>query len=172
MNEKNYKIGKNATIREPTIIYPGNQIGDNFTTGHFVSVRENNKIGNNVTLGSHTNLEHHITIEDNVRMHTACLIAEYSIIKHDCWFGPHVVFTNAKYPRSRNVHEELKAPIIEEFVKIGGNATILPGVTVGKHALIGAGALVAKDVPEFAIVIGNPGRVIGDIRDKNVYDIE
>ena len=170
MTEKKYNIGKNATIREPTIIYPGNEIGDNFATGHFVTIREENKIGNNVSIGSHSNIEHHIVIEDNVRIHSNCFIPEYSTLKHDCWIGPNVVLTNAKFPRSINVKNELKGPIIEEYAKIGANSTILPGIKIGKHALIGAGSVVVKDVPEYAVVVGNPGNIIGDIRKIKKYE--
>lgn len=171
MAEKKYKIGKNSTIREPTVIYPDNKIGDNFTTGHFVSIREKNKIGNNVSIGSHSNIEHHIIIEDNVRIHSNCFIPEYSILKHDCWIGPNVVLTNAKYPKSKNVKNKLIGPIIGEFAKIGANSTILPEVKIGKHALIGAGTVVVKDVPAYATIAGNPGKVIGDIRNLKEYEL-
>jgi acetyltransferase-like isoleucine patch superfamily enzyme len=171
LTENYYKIGKNSTIREPTIIYAGNEIGDNFQTGHFVTIREDNKIGNNVSIGSHSNIEHHIKIEDNVRIHSNCFIPEYSILKENCWIGPNVVLTNAKYPRSINVKNKLKGPIIGKFAKIGANSTILPAIKIGNHALIGAGTVVTKDVPEFAIVIGNPGKIIGDIRELNQYEI-
>ncbi|MGQ4876308.1 MAG: acyltransferase [Promethearchaeia archaeon] len=172
MPEKKYKIGKNPNIREPTIIYEGNEIGDNFNTGHFVTIREYNRIGNNVSIGSHSNIEHHIIIEDNVRIHSNCFVPEYSILKHDCWLGPNVVLTNAKYPKSRNVKSELKGPTIGEFAIIGANSTILPGVKIGKYALIGAGSVVTKNVPNFAIIVGNPGRIIGDIRNLDRYDIQ
>ncbi len=171
MENKKYNIGKDAIIREPTVIYPGNNIGDNFNTGHFVTIREDNKIGVNVSIGSHSNIEHHITIENNVRIHSNCFIPEYSTLKHDCWVGPNVVLTNAKYPKSVNVKSELVGPTIGEFAKIGANSTILPGVKIGKYALIGAGSVVTKDVGDFAIVTGNPAHVIGDIRDLNKYEI-
>ena len=171
MKNKNFKIGKDCTIREPSIIYPGNEIGDKFQTGHFVTIREDNKIGNNVSIGSHSNIEHHIIIEDNVRIHSNCFIPEYTILKHDCWIGPNVVLTNAKYPRSINVKNELKGPMIGEFAKIGANSTILPEIKVGKHALIGAGSVVTKDVPDYAIFVGNPAKQIGDIRTLKKYDI-
>ena len=172
MPEEKYKIGKNPVIREPIVIYPGNVIGDNFQTGHFVSIREDNTIGNNVSIGSHSNVEHHIIIEDNVRIHSNCFIPEYSTLKHDCWIGPNVVLTNAKYPQSINVKNELIGPTIGIFAKIGANSTILPGVKIGKHALIGAGTLVNKDVPDYAVVVGNPGKIIGDIRDTKKYELK
>ncbi len=172
MKERNFTIGKNPNIREPTIIYPDNIIGDNFQTGHFVTIREDNRIGNNVSIGSHSNIEHHITIEDNVKIHSNCFIPEYTIIKKNAWIGPNVVFTNARYPRSKNVKNELKGPIIEEFAKIGANSTLLPGVKIGKYALIGAGTVVTKDISDYKIVIGNPYKIIGDVRKYDVYEIQ
>lgn len=169
MKEKNYKIGKNANIRQPTIIYPGNEIGDNFQTGHFVTIRENNKIGNNVSIGSHSNIEHHIIIEDGVRIHSNCFIPEYTILQKNCWIGPNVVCTNAKYPRSRNVKNELKGPHINKYAIIGANSTILPEIIVGKFGLVGAGSVVTINVPDFALIVGNPAKIIGDIRDIKSY---
>lgn len=169
--KQEYKIGKNAIIREPTIIYPDNEIGDNFQTGHFVVIRENNKIGNNVSIGINSEVAYNIIIEDNVRIHSKCFIPEYSVIKKNAWIGPNVIFTNDKYPNSKNGKSNLKGPIIGEYAKIGANSTILPEIRIGKHALIGAGTVVVKDIPDYAIIVGNPSRKIGDIRDLNKYDI-
>lgn len=171
MSKKDYKIGINSNIRQPTIIYSGNEIGDNFQTGHFVTIRENNKIGNNISIGSHSNIEHHIIIEDNVRIHSNCFIPEYSILKHNCWIGPNVVLTNAKYPKSIDVKINLVGPTIEEYAIIGANSTILPGIKIGKHALIGAGTVVVRNVQEYEIIIGNPGKKIGDIRKIDKYKL-
>lgn len=171
MNNNDYKIGINSKVRQPTVIYPGNEIGDNFQTGHFVTIRENNKIGNNVSIGSHSNIEHHIIIEDNVRIHSNCFIPEYSVLKHDCWIGPNVVLTNAKYPLSIDVKKNLFGPILGEHSIIGANSTILPAIKIGKYALIGAGTIVVRDVQDYKIIAGNPGKIIGDIRNLGKYNL-
>ncbi len=153
-------IGDHAHIRSFTVIYSGNTIGTHFQTGNKANIREFNSIGNHVSIGTLTVIEHHVEIGDHVRIHSQAFIPEYSTIRHDAWVGPNVVFTNAKFPRSPTVKDELSGPIIEEYAKIGANATLLPGITVGEHALVGAGSVVTKDVPPGWIVAGNPARAM------------
>jgi acetyltransferase-like isoleucine patch superfamily enzyme len=156
-------IGDGAVIRSHTVIYAGNIIGTNFQTGNKVNIRESNRIGNNVSIGTLSVIEHHVEIADNVRIHTQVFIPEYSTLEEGCWIGPNVVFTNAKYPQSPGVKEQLLGPVIRRRAKIGANTTILPGVVIGENALVGAGSVVVKDVPPGAVVVGNPARIIRDI---------
>lgn len=156
-------IGDNATIRSHTVIYAGNKIGDNFQTGHHVLVREENEIGNNVSIGSSSVVEHHVTIGSDVRIHTNAFVPETSILEEGCWLGPHVVITNALYPLSPNVKKELHGAIVKKNAKVGANATLLPGVTIGENSLVGAGAVVTKDVPPNKVVAGNPAKVINSV---------
>lgn len=153
-------IGDNAVIRSHTIIYAGNVIGNNFQTGNKANIRELNTIGNNVSIGTLSVIEHHIDIEDNVRIHSQVFVPEYSVLKKGCWLGPNVVITNARYPKSPNVKNELIGAIISEKVKVGANATLLPGVTIGVNSLIGAGSVVTENVDENVIVAGNPAKFI------------
>lgn len=156
-------LGANAVIRSHTVIYSGNVIGDDFKTGHHVMIRENNIIGNNVSIGTHTVLEHDVKIGNNVRVHSNVFIPEYSILEDHCWIGPNVVFTNALYPLSKDVKENLKGPLIKKRAIIGANSTILPGITIGENSLIGAGSVVTKDVANNVVVAGNPAKVINNI---------
>ncbi|MBI4786370.1 MAG: transferase [Chloroflexi bacterium] len=163
------RIGARAVIRSHTVIYAGNVIGDDFQTGHGALVREENRIGDNVSIGSHTIVEHHVTIGNNVRLHSNVFVPEFSILEDDCWLGPNVVVTNARYPRAHNVKEQLRGAHIKRGAKIGANATLLPGVTIGENALVGAGAVVTRDVPDGAVVAGNPARVIKRITEIEEY---
>jgi len=164
-------IGDNAIIRSHTIIYAGNIIGYNFQTGHHVVIRENNKIGNQVSIGTLSCIEHHIIIEDEVRCHSQVFIPEFTIIKKNAWIGPNVVITNAKYPQSKNVKKNLKGAIIEQNAIIGANVTILPGLLIGKHTLIGCGSVVTNDVDDFNVVVGNPAKNIKKISDIEEYKL-
>jgi len=160
-------VGDNATIRSHTVIYAGNVIGDDFQTGHGALVRENNRIGNNVSVGSHTVIERENVIEDDVRIHTGCFIPEFVIIKKKAWLGPRTTILNVLHPPCPKFEECAKSVIIEENVKIGGNVTILPRVTLGKNSLIGAGSVVTKDIPPNSVAMGNPARVTKNIKDLN-----
>ena len=165
------RIGARAVIRSHSVIYAGNMIGDDFQTGHGALVREENQIGNNVSIGSHTIVEHHVKIGNNVRLHSNVFVPEFSILEDDCWLGPNVVVTNARYPRSKNVKEQLRGATIRRGAKIGANATLLPGVVIGENALVGAGAVVTRDVPAGAVVVGNPARAIKRIEEIEEYRI-
>ncbi len=165
------RIGARAVIRSHTVIYAGNRIGDDFQTGHGALVREENQIGNNVSLGSHSIVEHHVTIGNGVRIHSNVFVPEYSVLEDDCWLGPNVVVTNARYPRSKQVKATLRGATIKRGAKIGANATLLPGIVIGENALVGAGAVVTTDVPANAVVVGNPAQVIKQVHEIDAYQL-
>ena len=160
IKEEKTVIGDGAIIRSGTYIYAGNKIGKNFRTGNKVNIRELNNIGDNVSIGTLSVIEHNIIIHNGVRIHTQAFIPEYTIIEKNCWIGPNVVFTNAKYPKHPKVKENLKGAYIQKNVKIGANTTLLPGVVIGKHSLIGAGSVVIKNVASGLIVAGSPAKQI------------
>lgn len=163
-------IGDNAVIRSHTVIYAGNRIGNNFQTGHHVLIREQNEIGNNVSIGSYSDIEHHITIEDYVRIHSKVFVPEYTVLKANAWIGPGVMMTDAAYPRSVRVKEQLKGPTIEASAKVGAGAIVLPAVTVGSGALVGAGSLVTHDIPPGMVAFGSPAKPIKPVSELRYRD--
>lgn len=156
-------IGDNAVIRSHTVIYAGNTIGADFQTGNKANIRECNSIGDNVSIGTLSVIEHHVKIGNGVRIHTQVFVPEMSVLEDECWLGPNVVITNARYPRSPNVKDELHGAYIEKKAKIGANSTLLPGVRIGTNALVGAGSVVTKDVAANVIAAGNPAHVLREV---------
>ncbi len=163
------RIGPGAVIRSHTVIYAGNVIGARFQTGHGALIREANQIGDDVSIGTHSIIEHHVVIGDGVRIHSNVFIPEFSLLEEGAWVGPGVVFTNAPYPRSAGVKETLKGPRLLAGAKIGAHATLLPGLTIGRNALVGAGAVVTRDVPDGAVVVGNPARIVKQVAEIAAY---
>jgi acetyltransferase-like isoleucine patch superfamily enzyme len=164
------RIGAEAYINSHTVIYAGNIIGANLRVGHGVLIREQNEIGDDVSIGSGGNVEHHVRIGNRVRLHSNVFVPELSVLEDDCWLGPNVVLTNARYPATPTTKEELVGVYIEKRAKIGANTTILPGVRIGTDALVGAGAVVTVDVPSGAVVAGNPARIIKYISQIPAYN--
>ena len=155
-------IGKNSLIRSGSIIYSNVRIGDNFRSGHNVLVRENSVIDDNVLLGTNAVVEGDCRIGKDVIIQTGVYITRFTIVEDDVFMGPLCVTTNDKYMQ---YGVELIGPIIKKKAKIGANSTILPGITVGQNAIVGAGAVVTKDVANDDIVAGNPAASIRRKRD-------
>ena len=156
-------IGDGAVIRPFTTIYAGTKFGRNFQTGQGTSIREDNIIGDDVSVGTHAVLEFGNRIGDGTRIHSSCFLEDVKVGK--CVFiGPNVVFTDDPHPmKCPHYLECAGGATVEDYVKIGANCTILPAVRIGKHALIGAGTVVVRDVRERAVIVGNPGRETGTI---------
>jgi acetyltransferase-like isoleucine patch superfamily enzyme len=153
-------IGPGAVLRSHSVFYAGSRIGARFQCGHGTLVREECTIGDDCSIGSGTVLEFLVTLGDRVRIHSNCFIPEHSVLEDDCWIGPNVVITNAKFPQTPRTKELLAGVRICQGAKVGANSTLLPGVTIGRGALVGAGSVVTKDVPDGMVVAGNPARAL------------
>lgn len=163
-------VGDGAIIRSHTVIYAGVRIGIRFQSGHWVLIREDTVIGDDCSVGSGTVIEFSVTIHDGVRLHSQCFIPEHSVLEAGCWLGPRVVVTNARFPASPRTKASLEPVLIKRAAKVGANATLLPGVVLGAGCLVGAGSVVTHDVPDDAIVVGNPARKVGlvsELRDAS-----
>ncbi|MBI5638827.1 MAG: N-acetyltransferase [Nitrospirae bacterium] len=157
------EIGKHGHIRPFSTIYAGSKIGDHFQTGQGVSIREDNTIGNNVSVGTNSVLEFGNIIGDNSRIHSNCFMEMVTIGSY-VFVGPNVVFTDDPHPMGCPHYKECKGgAVVEDYVRIGANSTILPGVRIGRNSLVGAGSVVTKDVPPDSVVAGNPAKVIKTI---------
>lgn len=154
------KIGTGALIRSHSILYAGSTIGDAFQTGHRVTIRENMRIGDHCSVGTLCDLQGHSVFGDYVRLHSNVHIGQKSRLGSFVFIYPYVVLTNDPTPPS----EVLVGPVVEDYAQIAVMSVILPGVRVGRHALVGAHALVAKDVPDFMLAVGSPAEAVKDVR--------
>lgn len=118
-------------------------------------------IGENCNICAHTLIENDVVIGDNVTVKSGVYVWDGITLKDNVFIGPCVTFTNDKKPRSKQYPNEFPKTVVEEGASIGANATLLPGITIGKNALVGAGAVVTKNVPENAIMVGNPAAIKG-----------
>jgi UDP-2-acetamido-3-amino-2,3-dideoxy-glucuronate N-acetyltransferase len=139
-------IGKNTRIWAFAHILPGAVIGEDCNLCDHTFVENDVVIGNRVTIKSGVQLWDSITVEDDV------------------FIGPNATFTNDPFPRSKQYPKSFTRTIIRQGASIGANATILPGLTIGQYAMVGAGSVVTEDVPPFSVVVGNPARITGYVQ--------
>jgi acetyltransferase-like isoleucine patch superfamily enzyme len=147
-------IGKNCTIRAASIIYNEVTIGDNCQTGHNVMVREKTSIGNNSLIGTNSVIDGNVTIGNHVSIQTGVYIPLHCKIGDHVFMGPFSKLTNDKYMMRKRY--ELQGVTLEDYVSLGANSVILPGITLRRGTIVGAGSVVTKDTNEKDIVIGNP----------------
>jgi len=136
------------------------RIGPNTTVWQFVVILKGAQIGDHSNICSHCFIENDVRIGDRVTVKCGVQIWDGIVVEDDVFIGPNVTFSNDKYPRSKQYPPAFSKTIVQQGASIGANATILPGVNIGKHALIGAGSVVTKDVPDYALVIGNPAKFV------------
>lgn len=149
-------IGQNSTIRSHSIFYEGSRFGDRLVTGHRVTVREGTVAGKNLQIGTVSDLQGHCEIGDYVRFHSNVHVGQGSRVGDFVWIFPYVVLTNDPRPPS----DTLIGATLEDFAAIATMSIILPGVTVGRGALVGAHSSVGWDVEADTVVAGSPAKFI------------
>jgi UDP-2-acetamido-3-amino-2,3-dideoxy-glucuronate N-acetyltransferase len=143
------------------IIEPGAQIGAGSKIWHWVHVGPLAELGENCSLGQNVYIGH-ARIGNNVKIQNNVSVYDAVVLEDDVFCGPSMVFTNVINPRSHVVRKhEYKETLVKRGATIGANAVIVCGNTIGSYAMIGAGAVITKDVPDYALTVGNPGRRIG-----------
>lgn len=142
-------IGNGSQVWQYTIILKGASIGENCNINAHCFIENDVVVANNVTVKCGVQLWDGITIEDNV------------------FIGPNVTFANDKFPRSKSYPDVFAKTIVKKGASIGANSTILPGITIGRNAMIGAGCVVTKDIPDGELWYGNPARSHGRVLEDN-----
>lgn len=137
-----YKVGLNTKIWQFVVILPGAKIGAD------CNICSHCFIENDVVIGDRVTIKNGVSLYDGIRL------------EDDVFIGPNVTFTNDRFPRSKQYPDTFPMTTIKLGASIGGGATILPGMTIGRQAMVGAGAVVTKSVPDRAVVVGNPARIV------------
>lgn len=149
-------------IHETAIVDPGAELGKEVHIWHFAHVLSGAHIGDGAMLGQGVFVGRRVVVGARSRVQNFANLPEGVELEEDVFVGPHVAFTNVKYPRVE--HPALgryEKTLVRRGASIGAHATILPGVTLGEHCMVGAGAVITKDVRAFALVVGNPARQTG-----------
>ncbi|MEA2927581.1 MAG: UDP-2-acetamido-3-amino-2,3-dideoxy-glucuronate N-acetyltransferase [Hyphomicrobiales bacterium] len=155
-----------ATYGRHCLVADDAQIGEGTRVGNFVFIRDKTVIGKGCVVGSYVDIEGDVQIGDFVSLQSGCYLTRGVIIEDEVFCGPRVVTMNDRtmsYRRSALTFEP-RAPRILRAARIGGGSILCPAITIGENAFVGAGAVVTRDVPDRAIVVGNPARVVGTVK--------
>jgi len=151
-----------VSIHLSAIVDDGAQIGEGSRVWHFVHVCSGARIGRGVSLGQNVFVGNRVTIGDHCKVQNNVSVYDNVTLEEGVFCGPSMVFTNVYNPRALvERKDEYRDTLIRRGVTLGANATVICGVTVGEFAFVGAGAVIGKDVPDFALMVGVPARQIG-----------
>ncbi len=158
---------ENLNPAQYRIIEDNVQIGENTKVRNFTHIRSGTKIGKNCNIGWYVHIGRDVIIWNNVKIQNSVNIFKWVEIEDDVFIWPAVTFTNDLYPRAFAWgSEKIMKTLVKKGASIGANATIKPWIVIGEYSLIGAWTMVVEDVPPYAIVVGNPWKIIGWV-DKN-----
>jgi acetyltransferase-like isoleucine patch superfamily enzyme len=162
-------IGAGTVISTGAIVFAGSTVGERVILGDQSCVRERVTIGDDVVVGRGSLVENDTTIGSLTKIQADAYITAYSTLEEQVFIAPCVVTTNDNFMgRTEKRLELLKGPTIRRGARVGGGAVLCPGVEIGAEAFVGAGAVVTKDVPSRAVVVGSPARVLRDVPDDEL----
>jgi len=151
-----------TAIHPSAIVDPGAELGEDCRVWHFVHISAGARIGARCSLGQNVFVGNDVRIGDNVRIQNNVSVYDAVTLEDDVFCGPSMVFTNVYNPRAAVSRKaEYRRTHVKRGATLGANCTIVCGITIGRHAFVGAGAVINRDVPDFALMVGVPARQIG-----------
>lgn len=155
-------MGRGVRIHETAVVEEGSEIGEGTVIWHFTHIEGGAKVGRWCTLGQNCNVARGAVIGDRVKIQNNVSVYAGVVVEDDVFLGPSCVFTNVTNPRAEVSRRGLyERTVVRRGATIGANATIVCGVEIGRYAFVGAGAVVTSNVPDYALVVGNPARQVG-----------
>src|SRR5271157_4761564 len=156
MQDRPYFVHSSSFVDEPSVIGAGTKIW------HFSHIMKNCRIGSGCNIGQNVVVSPEVVIGNNVKIQNNVSVYTGCILEDDVFCGPSMVFTNVVNPRSHVIRkDEYKTTLVRQGASLGANCTVVCGTTIGRYAFVGAGSVVTRDVPDYALVYGNPARVRG-----------
>lgn len=147
-------------IHPNAVVSPLAHIGCNVKVWSGAVIGQCAVIGDNSVIGSNCYVGWGVVMGEGCRLNHGTFLPNNARLGKNVFCGPNVTFTDDKYPRAGNIHYKPEPPVLKDGCSIGAGAVILPGVTIGENALVGAGCVVTQDVPDYAVVVGNPSRIL------------
>jgi acetyltransferase-like isoleucine patch superfamily enzyme len=155
------EMNSNGYFVHPSSLVETEDIGEGTTIWAFVHLLPGVRVGKKCNVCDHCFAEGGVTLGDNITLKCGIYLWQGTVLEDDVFVGPNVVFTNDTHPRSKNKDYNLQPVVVLKGASLGANSTILAGTTIGRYALIGIGSVVTRDVPNHALVYGNPARQHG-----------
>ena len=163
------ELGAGTVVSTGAVVFAGTTIGERVIVGDQACVRERCSIGDDVVIGRGSLVENDTSVGALTKIQANAYITAYSLLEDNVFIAPCVVTTNDNFMgRTEKRHELVKGPTIRRGARIGGGCVLLPGIEIGEEAFVGAGAVVIRDVPARALVVGNPARQIREVPDEEL----
>lgn len=164
------RIGDDAKVCSGAVVFAGAQIGERVIVGDQAFVRERSTIGEGSLIGRASVVDNDVVLGERVRVQTSVYLTAFTLVEDDVFIGPGVVTTNDDTMARHAAGEKLQGPTLRRACRIGGGATITPGIEVGAEAFVAAGSVVTRDVPARAVVMGVPARIVREVPDEDLLE--
>jgi acetyltransferase-like isoleucine patch superfamily enzyme len=165
------ELGAGTIVSTGAVVFAGTTVGERVVVGDQACVRERCTIGDDVVIGCGSLVENDTSVGALTKIQAHAYITAYSLLEENVFIAPCVITTNDNFMgRTEKRHELVKGPTIRRGARVGGGAVLLPGIEVGEEAFVGAGAVVLRDVPPRAVMVGTPARQIRDVADDELLE--